>query len=301
MKHTIRRPLLLAAATLVAASTAFAAGTDTWAGNTSATWSTAANWTGANTPPISGDDLVFGAAGTSGLTLTDDLASLGINSLTFNSGAGAFVIGGNAFSLAGNITDNSTALESLGNAITLTGATTVTTTAGGGNVTLSGALSGAGSITESGTGTLTLSGTNTYTGGTTISNGYLIFANAGAVPSTGSITVSTSGSLVASGAQTGTVTGLARLRHDQHGIDRIDRHHRQLRREHQLRDGRIQQPPDSPPRRRPRPTPAPSPPRHGRATFSAAPRQGTNLTVSSTLSPGDQYPDKKRHRHPDPQ
>ena len=169
---------LLAAATLVAASSSLAAGTDTWLGNTATTWSTAANWTGANTPPASGDDLVFGGAGTSGLTLTDDLTSLGINSLTFNSGAGAFVIGGNAFSLAGNITNSSTALESLGNAITLTGATTVTTTAGGGYVALSGVLSGAGSIAESGTGTLTLSGANTYTGGLTVNSGTLVAATA---------------------------------------------------------------------------------------------------------------------------
>ena len=191
------KTFLLSAALFATSGMALAA-TDTWLGKTDATWSTAANWTGANTPPISGDDLVFGAVGTQGSTLTDDLASFGVNSLTFNSGAGAFVIGGNAFSLAGNITNNSTVLESLSNAITLTGATTVTTTTGGGNVTLSGVLSSTGSLVKSGAGTLTLSGTNTYTGGLTVNAGTLVAATAnggnGAVGN-GNITVNSGGTI----------------------------------------------------------------------------------------------------------
>jgi len=79
----------------------FAAGTDTWVGNTDANWNTAANWTtsGGSTPPTSGDSLVFGAAGASGLTLNNNITSLSVNKLTFNSGASSFTFGGNGFTL----------------------------------------------------------------------------------------------------------------------------------------------------------------------------------------------------------
>ncbi len=57
---------------------------------------------------------------------------------------------------------------------------------GGDGITLSGSLSGSGSLTEVGSGNLTLSGTNTYTGGTVVNNGVL-YAHSdlalGAVPS----------------------------------------------------------------------------------------------------------------------
>src|ERR1700733_286093 len=72
-----------------------AAATDTWIGTT-ALWSTG-GWTGGNSPPIANDSLVFGTAGSSGDTLTNDLtAALQFNGITFNSGASAFVIGGNS-------------------------------------------------------------------------------------------------------------------------------------------------------------------------------------------------------------
>lgn len=80
---------------------ALAAGTDTWGGNTDANWGTAANWTtvGGSTPPANGDSLVFGAAGSAGTSLNNDIPSLMLNKLTFNSGASMFTIGGNALTL----------------------------------------------------------------------------------------------------------------------------------------------------------------------------------------------------------
>src|SRR4051812_47514298 len=55
---------------LLLGSTAHAAnGPDTWEGNTSNLWSVGANRNpSTNAPPISGDSLVFGTAGTSGST-----------------------------------------------------------------------------------------------------------------------------------------------------------------------------------------------------------------------------------------
>ena len=158
-------------------------GADTWSGATAA-WNTAANWTSGsiNKPPMSGDSLVFGVAGAGGLNLNNDLTSgsFSIAGLTFNSGAGAFVIGdgttalnvGNTFVLTGNIANNSTSLETINNPFSMTAARTFTTTAGGGDITLGGNISGTGgAITKAGAGTLTLKGANTYDVLTTVQGG----------------------------------------------------------------------------------------------------------------------------------
>jgi autotransporter-associated beta strand protein len=60
------------------------------------------------------------------------------------------------------------------------------------SVTLSGALSGPGSLTLNdslGTGTLILSGSNSYTGGTNVESGTLIVTNSEAIPNGTSVTV----------------------------------------------------------------------------------------------------------------
>src|SRR5581483_11229467 len=79
------------------------AATDTWVGNTDATWSNGANWTfsSGSTVNTSGDFLFFGAAGSSGTTLNDDLSAYSFSGITFNSGAAAYTLGGNAITLAG--------------------------------------------------------------------------------------------------------------------------------------------------------------------------------------------------------
>jgi autotransporter-associated beta strand protein len=151
------------------------AATDTWVG-TSALFNAGAG-IAFNTAPVTGDSLVFAAAGSGGTTLTDNLltpASFNIAAITFNSGASAFVInpaaaGTNGFTLTGNITNSGTSLETINDPITSTAVRTVTMTAGGGNVVLGGSINGsAGGITTAGTGTLTLSGTDSYTGTTTV-------------------------------------------------------------------------------------------------------------------------------------
>lgn len=90
----------------LATTSARAAGTDTWVGNTDVNWNTAANWTtsGGSTPPASGDSLVFGAAGSSGLTLNNNITGLTVSNLAIN-GPGAFTFGGNNITLNGQLTN----------------------------------------------------------------------------------------------------------------------------------------------------------------------------------------------------
>ena len=61
-------------------------------------WSTGGNW---NTAPNFPTELTF--AGTTRLMNTNDLTGITVNSITFDAAAGAFVLGGNAITLDGNI------------------------------------------------------------------------------------------------------------------------------------------------------------------------------------------------------
>jgi autotransporter-associated beta strand protein len=69
------------------------------------------------------------------------------------------------------------------------------TAALGKSIELSGALSGAFSLTKSGTGTTLLSGASTYSGSTTISNGVLQLGSAGALGSTVQVNIASTGTL----------------------------------------------------------------------------------------------------------
>src|SRR4029079_12369263 len=165
------------AAASISAMTMFAqpaqAANDTWIGNTSANWADAANW---SSLPVTGDSLVFGAAGTAGTTLTDNLTTgsgtFTIAGITFNAGAPSYLIapasGKNTFALTGGITNSGTNLETFNDNILLSGVSTITLTAGGGNLALGGVLSGVGGVATAGTGTLTLTRNNSYSWGTTM-------------------------------------------------------------------------------------------------------------------------------------
>ena len=189
-----RRPLATAILSLLALGAlgggAVRAAVVSWIG-ASDSFSAAGNWTGTNAPPISGDSLVFGAAGAGGVLLNNNLTSgsFDLAGIAFASGASAFTIGdgtatanaGNAFALTGNVTNNSTSLQTINNPFSMTAVRTFTTAAGGGNLVVGGNLSGVGGgILATGGGTLILTGANTYSGGTTIASGTLQLGNGGA-------------------------------------------------------------------------------------------------------------------------
>jgi autotransporter-associated beta strand protein len=164
-KITLTVCALFAMLAILAAPGAFAVnGPDTWTGNTSANLGDAGNWTGVNNPPLAGDSWVFGAANaTSGAALVDSFSGgITVSNILFN-GPGAFTFTGNAITLAGTITNASTALQTfnLPMSITATPYTTLTVTAGGGDINIGGAISGTTALNLAGAGNVILTNDNT--------------------------------------------------------------------------------------------------------------------------------------------
>jgi hypothetical protein len=184
-------------ATLLAPAVAHAATYPcTWTGAVDNNFSTAGNWTGCNgaapDPVNDTDDLVFPVTATN-LTPVNDLTSATFNSITFNgTGSGGYDITGNAFTLAGDITDTSGETNLIENDVVVTGTSAVDVTDPalldfGGNV------SGSGSLTFSGDGPVAFENL-TLTGSLTINSGVVqVFA-------TSSADATVSGVTVASGA-----------------------------------------------------------------------------------------------------
>jgi autotransporter-associated beta strand protein len=153
----------------IASRHAYAAnGTDTWVGNTSGNWADA-NWAGVNNPPITGDAIEFGAAGTSGTTLVDNLmtaATFTLSAINFDTGAAAFTINPlttgtvnpNGFTLASaTITDNAANTETTTDPITYTGNQNFTF-ANSGTLVVGAINDTSGGLTLTGAGTLRASG-----------------------------------------------------------------------------------------------------------------------------------------------
>ncbi|WP_171471971.1 autotransporter-associated beta strand repeat-containing protein [Frigoriglobus tundricola] len=148
--------------------------TYTWTGlGGDGNWSTAANWD-TNMAPAGGEDLVF-PSGAARLSNTNDLSGKSFHSITIS--GGGYDINGNAITLTNGISDSDASNTSeIHLNVALTATETVDVVAGG-DLILSGALSGSGfGITETGGGTLEYTGfsANTYTGTTTVDAGTLI-------------------------------------------------------------------------------------------------------------------------------
>jgi autotransporter-associated beta strand protein len=148
-------------------------GDATWAGG-------AADWSTGFSPAITnGANATFTGAGG---TITNNIASATLGSLgsiTFNSTAGAYTLNADsgssgydaasAFTLGGNIVNNSTATQTIN--LALTSSATRVYDAASGNLVIGGAIAGNGGLTKNGSNKLTLSANNTYTGDTTINAG----------------------------------------------------------------------------------------------------------------------------------
>jgi fibronectin-binding autotransporter adhesin len=139
-------------------------------------WGTAANWDD-NTVPLFPQAITF--AGSTRLTPNNDVAT-SVSGITFDAAAGAFVVGGNALTLSGNVTNNATAAQAISIPLTLDADRTVAVTNAAGSLTLSGVIAGSGfGLTKTGPGSLTLTGANTHTGPTIIQGGKIVVGAGG--------------------------------------------------------------------------------------------------------------------------
>lgn len=174
----------------------------TWSGGGgNSSWSTGTNWAG--TAPVANDALFFG--GSTQLVNSNNLTSnTAFAGMTFNSGAGAFTLSGNAITLNGTVTNNSTNTQTINLAMTMNA--TRTFAALSGNLSIGGILSGTGGLTKTGNNVLLLSGANTYSGTTTVSAGTLRLGNASALGSTAGITTLSGGALDLNGQIVGNET-----------------------------------------------------------------------------------------------
>ncbi|MBU6409107.1 MAG: autotransporter-associated beta strand repeat-containing protein, partial [Verrucomicrobia bacterium] len=117
-------------------------------------WSDPANWSSNGLVP--GTLLVF--SGNARLNNTNDTAAgTAYSNIVFNSGAGAFTLNGNSILLAGNITNDSPALETVALPIDFTN--NVTLDGDGGPLAITGGLTN--TLGGAGSTTLTLAGTGT--------------------------------------------------------------------------------------------------------------------------------------------
>jgi len=161
-------------------------------GGTDNNWSTAANWTGS--APTNGQLLTF--QGTVRQLNTNDFLS-SVGQVTFMNGG--FTLTGNPVSLVWGLvsqTGNNTwsvgttltqpqSFVSTNGILTVTAAITngglALTLDGPASNTISGAISGTGSLIKNGTGVATLAAANNYNGGTTVNAGKLVVGNAAAL------------------------------------------------------------------------------------------------------------------------
>ncbi len=188
--------------------------------NLTGNWSTPADWTPAGPPTLAGDIATFPTGAAGPVTVTVDMATFIVGALSFTNTANAYTIAAsstNSLNLqgsAGTATITNDVAVTSNNVISaplvLTNPLTITqNSAPAFPLTISGIMSGAGSVTTAGTGTTVITGVNTYTGGTNVPVGQLNCNATGTLPAAGALTIT--GGTVQCGAvnvlpATGTVT-----------------------------------------------------------------------------------------------
>ena len=128
--------LAFAAMLVLIGSSPSPAANRTWdGGGTDGNWTNPINWDGNLTAPVASDALIFD--GTTRLTPNNDnTADTPFGPITFNSTAGAFVLGGNRILLSGDINDNSTAPQKIGLELGLDASTANVNVVSGGSLSL---------------------------------------------------------------------------------------------------------------------------------------------------------------------
>ncbi len=169
-----------------------------WALTSGGDWATGGNWTGAGVPNASGSTAIFGSAATSPATITLN-GDKTVSTLAFDNANAYTIAPATTETLFLDNTANAGQAQIIGTSgshvisapVSLTSNTVASIANSLDTISLTGIVSGAGSLSKSGPGTLHLGAVNTYSGGTTISNGTLSFATGG-ISTAGPISISTS-------------------------------------------------------------------------------------------------------------
>ncbi len=148
-------------------------------------WSTGGNWDN-NATPIFPHAVTF--AGSNRLNNNNDLSNITISTLTFDSGAGAFTLDGNAVTLSGSLGFNGNPAASVTQTInfgmTFNSAQTVNLPVNG-RLTLGGSIASGNGLIKAGLGTLTLGGATDAFSGLSVNGGTNVI--------TGNVTVTGTG------------------------------------------------------------------------------------------------------------
>jgi autotransporter-associated beta strand protein len=137
----------------------------TWTAPADGNWSVPGNWN--NGAPVGGDNVAFDAillvgtnAVVTNITTTNNIGPLTLNSITFNSSAGIFTIGGaNLLSIAsgGSVSNLATRAQTIQSPLTFLGAGTINNVVGG-TLTLNGNITTSSPLTFTGGGAVRLGG-----------------------------------------------------------------------------------------------------------------------------------------------
>jgi autotransporter-associated beta strand protein len=159
--------------------------TPTWSASGGGSWGTGSNWV-PGAPTTAADNAVFGPAigGAAVITLDGNRA---VGNLTFNSGTNSYTIAqgsGGTLTIGDGASPRTVSVvagdHTISAPVSLAGITSANPAAFT-SLTISGQVSGTGSLVKDGPGTVNLSAANTYTGNTTINAGRLAISNAAAL------------------------------------------------------------------------------------------------------------------------
>jgi autotransporter-associated beta strand protein len=147
-------------------------------------WSAGGNWAGGL--PALGQGVEFASG--HGATLNDLPVNTTLYGITFDSTAGNYAISGSAIQLAGDITNASTAAQTIQTNLVLSDSTS-NLTSGNGSLILSGNISGSGGLAASSSGLIVLSGSNSFSGGLAVSAGTLLLDGAASLSAGSSLLI----------------------------------------------------------------------------------------------------------------
>lgn len=151
----------------------------TWVGaGANGLWTSNGNWASGVAPSQSVPTNYF-MSGTTRLSSTNAAAARAASSITFQPGAGPFVIGGGGFGLTGALTNDSSSTQTINSGIALNAVQPLNT--GVATTVVGGVVSGAGAFNVGGSGIAAFNRINTFTGTMTVATGATV-TGTGVIP-----------------------------------------------------------------------------------------------------------------------